>query len=86
MHLEKAGAGQFGSGWAWLVLDKGELKVTSTANQDSPISLGQTVLLGNDVWEHAYYLKYNNRRPDYLKAWWDVVNWDVVAKRYEDAK
>ncbi len=85
-NLEKAGAGQFGSGWAWLVLDKGELKVTSTANQDSPISLGQTVLLGNDVWEHAYYLKYNNRRPDYLKAWWDVVNWDVVAKRYEDAK
>lgn len=83
--FEKAGAGQFGSGWAWLVLDKGELKVTSTPNQDSPISKGQTVLLGNDVWEHAYYLKYQNRRPDYLKAWWDVVNWDVVAERYAAA-
>ncbi len=83
--FEKAGAGQFGSGWAWLVLDKGELKVTSTPNQDSPISKGQTVLLGNDVWEHAYYLKYQNRRPDYLKAWWEVVNWDVVAERYAAA-
>lgn len=80
------GAGQFGSGWAWLVLDNGELKVTSTPNQDSPVSCGQVILLGNDVWEHAYYLKYQNRRADYLKAWWDVVNWDVVQKRYEDAK
>ena len=84
--FEKAGAGQFGSGWAWLVLDQGELKVVSTPNQDSPLSKGQKILLGNDVWEHAYYLKYQNRRPDYLKAWWDVVNWDVVAKRYEVAK
>lgn len=84
--FEKAGVGQFGSGWAWLVLDQGELKVVSTPNQDSPLSKGQTILLGNDVWEHAYYLNYQNRRPDYLKAWWDVVNWDVVAKRYEVAK
>ena len=82
--FEKAGAGQFGSGWAWLVLDGGKLSVTSTANQDAPISKGQIPLLGNDVWEHAYYLKYQNRRPEYLKAWWDVVNWDVVKKRYLD--
>ena len=84
--FEKAGAGQFGSGWAWLVVDGGELKVTSTPNQDAPIMKGQTPLLGNDVWEHAYYLKYQNRRPEYLKAWWNVVNWDVVGKRYDDAK
>lgn len=84
--FEAAGAGQFGSGWAWLVLDNGELKVTSTANQDNPIMDGVTPILGNDVWEHAYYLKYKNARPEYLKAWWNVVNWDVVAKRYEDAK
>lgn len=83
--FEKAGAGQFGSGWAWLVLDQGELKVVSTPNQDSPLSKGQKILLGNDVWEHAYYLKYQNRRPDYLKAWWDVVNWDIVARRFEEA-
>ena len=74
--------GQFGSGWAWLVLDGGSLKITSTPNQDSPISSGATPLLGNDVWEHAYYLKYQNKRPDYLKAWWNVVNWDKVAERY----
>jgi Fe-Mn family superoxide dismutase len=80
--FEAAGANQFGSGWAWLVLDGGELKVTSTANQDNPITGGATPLLGNDVWEHAYYLKYNNRRPEYLKAWWNVVNWDKVAERY----
>ncbi|HET7042487.1 MAG TPA: superoxide dismutase, partial [Gemmatimonadales bacterium] len=73
--FEAAGAGQFGSGWAWLVLDGGQLKVTSTPNQDNPVSQGQTPLLGNDVWEHAYYLTYQNRRPDYLKAWWDVVDW-----------
>lgn len=84
-EFETKGAGQFGSGWAWLVLDKGKLKVTSTKNQDSPVMEGQKVLLGNDVWEHAYYLKYRNVRPDYLKAWWAVVNWDVVAKRYEKA-
>ena len=85
-EFNSKGAGQFGSGWAWLVLDNGELKVTSTPNQDSPVSCGQVILLGNDVWEHAYYLKYQNRRADYLKAWWDVVNWDIVQKRYEDAK
>ena len=85
-QFEAAGAGQFGSGWAWLVLDGGQLKVTSTANQDNPISQGQTPLLGNDVWEHAYYLTYQNRRPDYLKAWWDVVDWDKVGERYSAAK
>jgi Fe-Mn family superoxide dismutase len=84
--FETAGANQFGSGWAWLVLDGGELKVTSTPNQDSPISSGQTPILGNDVWEHAYYLTYQNRRPEYLKAWWNVVAWDKVAERYASAK
>lgn len=83
--FQAAGAGQFGSGWAWLVLDGGKLAVTSTANQDNPITDGQTPLLGNDVWEHAYYLKYQNKRPDYLKAWWNVVNWDKVAERYSAA-
>jgi Fe-Mn family superoxide dismutase len=83
--FEAAGVGQFGSGWAWLVLDGGTLKVTSTANQDSPVSSGATPLVGNDVWEHAYYLKYQNKRPDYLKAWWNVVNWDKVAERYAAA-
>jgi superoxide dismutase, Fe-Mn family len=82
-----AGVKRFGSGWAWLVLDKtGNLVVTSTANQDSPLIDGNTPLLGNDVWEHAYYLKYQNRRPEYLGAWWNVVNWDVVAKRYAQAR
>jgi len=80
--FEAAGAGQFGSGWAWLVVDGGELAVTSTANQDSPLSSGKTPLLGNDVWEHAYYLKYQNARPAYLKAWWNTVNWAKVAERY----
>jgi Fe-Mn family superoxide dismutase len=84
-QFEAAGVGQFGSGWAWLVLDGGSLKITSTANQDSPISSGATPLVGNDVWEHAYYLKYQNKRPDYLKAWWNVVNWDKVAERYAAA-
>ena len=84
-QFEAAGVGQFGSGWAWLVVDGGALKVTSSANQDNPITNGQTPLLGNDVWEHAYYLKYNNRRPEYLKAWWNVVNWDKVAERYAAA-
>jgi superoxide dismutase, Fe-Mn family len=84
-QFEAAGVGQFGSGWAWLVLDGGQLKVRSTANQDNPVSDGQTPLLGNDVWEHAYYLKYQNKRPDYLKAWWNVVNWDKVAERYAAA-
>ncbi len=80
--FEAAGAGQFGSGWAWLVLDGGTLAVTSTPNQDNPISNGQTPLLGNDVWEHAYYLKYQNKRPDYLKAWWNTVNWTEIGERY----
>ena len=83
-EFQKAGTTQFGSGWAWLVLDNGELKVTKTANQASPLMHGQDILLGNDVWEHAYYLKYKNVRADYLKAWWDVVNWDVVGKRYDE--
>jgi superoxide dismutase, Fe-Mn family len=82
-----AGAGQFGSGWAWLVGDsKGEVKVISTPNQDSPLSQGLFPILGNDVWEHAYYLKYNNRRPEYLQAWWNVVNWDEINKRYQASK
>jgi superoxide dismutase, Fe-Mn family len=85
-QFEAAGANQFGSGWAWLVVDGGALKVTSSANQDSPVTGGATPLVGNDVWEHAYYLKYNNRRPEYLGAWWDVVNWDKVAERYAAAK
>jgi Fe-Mn family superoxide dismutase len=84
--FEDNGATQFGSGWTWLVSDGGELKLSKTPNQDSPILDGQTPLLGNDVWEHAYYLKYNNRRPEYLKAWWNVVNWDKVAERYAAAK
>jgi Fe-Mn family superoxide dismutase len=83
--FEAAGAGQFGSGWAWLVLDGGALAVTSTPNQDNPISAGKTPLLGNDVWEHAYYLKYQNKRPDYLKAWWNTVDWTEVGRRYSAA-
>ncbi|MDR3734014.1 MAG: superoxide dismutase [Acidobacteriaceae bacterium] len=79
-------AKQFGSGWGWVVFDGGKLKVITTANQDSPISLGFYPILGNDVWEHAYYLKYNNHRPDYLAAWWNVVNWDEINKRFEKAK
>jgi len=84
-QFEAAGVARFGSGWAWLVLDAGALKVVSTANQDSPLESGQTPLLGNDVWEHAYYLNYQNRRPDYLKAWWNVVAWPVVEARYAAA-
>jgi Fe-Mn family superoxide dismutase len=80
--FKDAGVNQFGSGWAWLVHDGSGLQVVSTPNQDNPISEGSTPLLGNDVWEHAYYLKYNNRRPDYLDAWWNVVNWDKVAERF----
>jgi Fe-Mn family superoxide dismutase len=85
-QFEANGVGQFGSGWTWLVLDGGSLKLEKTPNQDSPVSIGQTPLLGNDVWEHAYYLKYQNKRPDYLKAWWDVVSWDKVAERFAAAK
>jgi Fe-Mn family superoxide dismutase len=80
-----AGANQFGSGWAWLVWDGSGLAVTSTPNQDSPISAGQVPLLGIDVWEHAYYLKYQNRRPEYLEAIWNVVNWSEVERRYAEA-
>jgi superoxide dismutase, Fe-Mn family len=84
--FQAAGAGRFGSGWAWLVVNKeGKLEITSTANQDSPISDGLKPVLGVDVWEHAYYLLYQNRRPDYLKAFWNVVNWDAVAKNYDAA-
>jgi len=83
--FEAAGVGQFGSGWSWLVLDGGKLAVVSTANQDSPLTDGKTPLLGNDVWEHAYYLNYQNRRPDYLKAWWNTVDWTVVANRFAAA-
>jgi Fe-Mn family superoxide dismutase len=84
-QFKEAGVNRFGSGWAWLVHDGSGLAVVSTANQDSPVSDGQTPLLGCDVWEHAYYLKYQNKRPDYIDAWWNVVNWDFVAERLSDA-
>ncbi len=78
-----AGVKRFGSGWTWLVLDSsGKLQVISTANQDSPLMDGNYPVMGNDVWEHAYYLKYQNRRPDYLAAWWNTVNWDEISRRY----
>jgi Fe-Mn family superoxide dismutase len=80
-QMNKAGAGRFGSGWAWLVEAGGKFAIESTANQDNPISDGKKAILGIDVWEHAYYLKYQNRRPDYLAAWWNVVNWDAVNAR-----
>jgi Fe-Mn family superoxide dismutase len=84
--INDAGAKRFGSGWSWLVVDgSGALQVISTANQDCPLMEGHYPVLGVDVWEHAYYLKYQNRRPDYLKAWWNVVNWDTVAERYAAA-
>lgn len=82
----KAGATRFGSGWAWLSVNKGALEVSSTPNQDSPVMIGATPLLGMDVWEHAYYLKYQNKRPDYIAAFWNVVDWDAVAARYAAAK
>jgi superoxide dismutase, Fe-Mn family len=81
--LKAAGVGQFGSGWGWLVHDGSGLAIVSTPNQDSPISDGKTPLLGVDVWEHSYYLKYQNRRPDYIDAWWNVVNWAYVTERFE---
>ena len=78
---------RFGSGWAWLVVTAdNELKIVSTANQDNPVSEGLTPILGLDVWEHAYYLKYQNRRPEYIEQWWNVVNWDVVERNFEAAK
>jgi Fe-Mn family superoxide dismutase len=87
-EINKAGAGRFGSGWAWLVVGPdGGLSITSSPNQDSPVMDGSgTPILGVDVWEHAYYLKYQNRRPDYLNAWWNTVNWDAVNSRYEAAR
>jgi Fe-Mn family superoxide dismutase len=84
--MNAAGAGRFGSGWAWLIAQGGKLDVYSTANQDSPVMEGKHPVMGIDVWEHAYYLKYQNRRPDYLAAWWNVVNWQEVAKRLKQAK
>jgi Fe-Mn family superoxide dismutase len=86
-EFQKAAVGRFGSGWAWLVVNKeGKLQITSTANQDSPVSDGLKPVIGVDVWEHAYYLLYQNRRPDYLKAWWNVVNWDQAEKYFQAAK
>ena len=81
--FENAGKTQFGSGWAWLVIKDSKLSVEKTANQDNPLTKGMFPLMGADVWEHAYYLKYQNRRPDYLKNWWHTVNWDMVAQRFE---
>lgn len=85
-EFAKAATTRFGSGWAWLVVNNGELEVTSTPNQDSPLMEGKTPVLGLDVWEHAYYLNYQNRRPDYIGAFWNVVNWEEVANRYIAAK
>ena len=85
-QFTQAGVTRFGSGWAWLVWDGSDVAITSTPNQDSPLLEGKVPLLGVDVWEHAYYLNYQNRRPDYLAAWWNVVNWDEVARRYEEAR
>lgn len=85
-EFKNAALTRFGSGWAWLVVDNGKLAVTSTPNQDSPLMEGKTPILGVDVWEHAYYLKYQNKRPDYVDAFFNVINWDEVAKRYAAAK
>ena len=85
VELKTAGVNQFGSGWAWLVHNGSELAIMGTPNQDNPISFGSTPLLGVDVWEHAYYLKYQNKRPDYIDAWWNVVDWEKVAERFASA-
>jgi superoxide dismutase, Fe-Mn family len=85
-QFKSAATGQFGSGWAWLVVDNGKLEITSTPNQDTPLEQGKTPILGLDVWEHAYYLNYQNKRPDYVDAFWNVVNWDKVAELYAAAK
>jgi Fe-Mn family superoxide dismutase len=84
--MNQNGVTRFGSGWTWLVWNGSGLEAYSTANQDSPLMQGHTPLLGIDVWEHAYYLKYQNQRPAYLEAWWNVVNWPEVARRYEEAR
>jgi superoxide dismutase, Fe-Mn family len=84
--LKQAALGQFGSGWAWLIIENGKLSVTSTPNQDSPVSEGKEILLGIDVWEHAYYLKYMNKRPDYVDAWWSVLDWAKVEERFDQIK
>lgn len=85
-QFNQAGVGRFGSGWVWLIANPdGSLRITTTANQDNPQSDGQFPIMGNDVWEHAYYLKYQNRRPDYLNAWWNVVNWDEINRRYQQS-
>ena len=85
-EFKTAATGRFGSGWAWLVLNNGKLEITSTANQDSPFTDGKTPIIGLDVWEHAYYLKYKNVRPDYIAAFWDVVNWDQANENLANAK
>ena len=85
-EFKTAATGRFGSGWAWLVLNNGKLEITSTANQDSPLTDGKTPIIGLDVWEHAYYLKYKNVRPDYIAAFWDIVNWDQANENLANAK
>jgi superoxide dismutase, Fe-Mn family len=85
-QFSAAGAGRFGSGWAWLVLSDGSLQITSTPNQDNPLTDGKTPILGLDVWEHAYYLNYQNRRPDYIAAWWNVIDWEAVGTRFKQAR
>ncbi|MBI2536319.1 MAG: superoxide dismutase, partial [Gemmatimonadetes bacterium] len=84
-QFTQAATTRFASGWAWLVLSKGKLEISSTPNQDNPLMDGKVPVMGLDVWEHAYYLKYQNRRPDYIAAWWNVVNWPEIEKRYEAA-